>query len=260
MSPTGAAASAVSSGRPDTHAIARELAEELAFLHERRRTRCAARRAAGDRHGVRPDDIAVPGTRPASTGMSPSPIGDEHARAGSARPGSRLVLPTNSATNRFAGVSKSSSRCADLLQHSGLEHGHAIGRRHRLFLVVRDEDRRDAERALQPLQFEPHLLAQLLVEVRQRLVEQQHLRLDDDGARERDALLLAARQLVRTAPGVVGQSDQRERLADATADLVARRRAVRPGRRRRCRTPSGAATARNSGTPCRCCVRAAARR
>jgi hypothetical protein len=33
----------------------------------------------------------------------------------------------------------------------------------------------------------------LRVEVRQRLVEQQHARLDHDGARQRDALLLAAR-------------------------------------------------------------------
>ena len=44
---------------------------------------------------------------------------------------------------------------------------------------------------------QPHLLAQLGVEVGERLVEQQHARLDDERARKRDALLLAARELRR---------------------------------------------------------------
>ena len=48
---------------------------------------------------------------------------------------------------------------------------------------------------LQREQLVAHLHAQLRVEVRQRLVEQQHLRLDREGARERDALLLAAGEL-----------------------------------------------------------------
>ena len=49
------------------------------------------------------------------------------------------------------------------------------------------------------LQLELHLLAQLQVERAERLVEQQHARAVDERARERDALLLAARELARLA-------------------------------------------------------------
>jgi hypothetical protein len=52
---------------------------------------------------------------------------------------------------------------------------------------------------VQPAHLEAHLLAQVGVEVRQRLVEQQGFGLDDQRARERNALLLAARQLARIA-------------------------------------------------------------
>ena len=48
-------------------------------------------------------------------------------------------------------------------------------------------------------QLELGLLAQLLVERAERLVEQHDLRLLGDGAGERDALLLAARELMRLA-------------------------------------------------------------
>jgi hypothetical protein len=51
------------------------------------------------------------------------------------------------------------------------------------------------EVALDALQLDPHVLAQVGVERRERLVEQQHVGLDHDGAGERDALLLAAGQL-----------------------------------------------------------------
>ena len=55
--------------------------------------------------------------------------------------------------------------------------------------------------ALQALQLEAHLLAQLRVEVGQRLVEQQQRRLHHQRAREREALLLAAGELGRLAVG-----------------------------------------------------------
>jgi hypothetical protein len=51
------------------------------------------------------------------------------------------------------------------------------------------------------LDLEAHLFAQVCVEIGQRLVEQQHRRADDDGAGERHALLLAARELGRIAVG-----------------------------------------------------------
>jgi hypothetical protein len=45
---------------------------------------------------------------------------------------------------------------------------------------------------VQPADFEAHLLAQVGVEIGERLVEQQHRGLDHDGAREGYALLFAA--------------------------------------------------------------------
>jgi hypothetical protein len=61
-------------------------------------------------------------------------------------------------------------RAVLLLDAPGVHHHHAVGQRQRLGLVVRDHQRGDADRALDATQFDLHLLAQLGVEVRQRLV------------------------------------------------------------------------------------------
>ena len=70
---------------------------------------------------------------------------------------------------------------------------------HGLGLVVRDVDRGDAERAQQPVELAAQPLAQGGVERGQRLVEQQHARPRRDRARQRDALALAAGELVDAA-------------------------------------------------------------
>jgi hypothetical protein len=61
--------------------------------------------------------------------------------------------------------------------------------------------------------------AQTLVQIAERLVEQKHLRLTDQGPRQRDALLLAARQCRRRPLGEVGQADQIERVERLLARL-----------------------------------------
>jgi hypothetical protein len=76
-----------------------------------------------------------------------------------------------------------------------VHHGDAVGDRHRLGLVVGDVHGRDAHLALQVLEEGARLEAQLGVEVAERLVEQEHLRLVHHRARHRGALLLAARDL-----------------------------------------------------------------
>src|SRR6267378_3063476 len=86
-------------------------------------------------------------------------------------------------------------RCADLLDLAGIHHRDPIGHGKRLFLVVGDEHHGQAEFALQLLQFELHRLAQLLVERAERFVAKQHARFDNDGAGERDTLLLATGEL-----------------------------------------------------------------
>ena len=64
-----------------------------------------------------------------------------------------------------------------------------------------------------------HLDAELGVEIRQRFVEQQHARADDDRAGERDALLLAAGELAGELLLVSGETDLRQHVADALPDL-----------------------------------------
>src|SRR5208337_3220703 len=87
------------------------------------------------------------------------------------------------------------------------------------------------------------LLAQLWVEIGQRLVEQDDGRLVNQRPRERHALLLAAGQLVRIALGEMLKADPVERTLDAGLDVggadmpqleavcdVLKYRAVRPQR------------------------------
>ena len=84
---------------------------------------------------------------------------------------------------------------------------------------MRDVDERDADVALDALELDLHLLAQLEVERAERLVEQQHLRAVDDRAGERDALALAAGELRRLAVLVRREPDELERLGGAAAAL-----------------------------------------
>ena len=72
---------------------------------------------------------------------------------------------------------------------------------------------------MQALDLDAHLGAQLGVEVRQRLVEQKHLRIAHDAAAERDALLLAARQLLRLALQQVVQAEHARGAVDRGLDL-----------------------------------------
>ena len=76
-----------------------------------------------------------------------------------------------------------------------------------------------------------HLLAQPGVEVAERLVEQQHLRLADDGARERDPLLLAAARARRRPVGESLKPTSRSTRASRARDLRAAR-ALGPGAQR----------------------------
>ena len=57
------------------------------------------------------------------------------------------------------------------------------------------------------------------VERRERLVEEEHLRLGHEGAGDRDALLLAAGELARPAAGMLDEPDAAERVPDPVAAL-----------------------------------------
>ena len=87
------------------------------------------------------------------------------------------------------------ARRADLLDRAGVHDRDPVGDLHRLLLVVGDEHGRHALLVVQPPQPGAQLGADGRVERAERLVEQQHLRLDRERAGQRHPLALAAREL-----------------------------------------------------------------
>ena len=118
------------------------------------------------------------------------------------------------------------ARRSDLVDPAVVEDRDAVGHAHRLLLIVRDIEHGHAEALLDLLDLDLHLKAQILVERAQRLVHQHDRRVEDDRARERDALLLAARELMRMAVAEAAEPHQLERPPHPLGD-----RAVRPAPR-----------------------------
>ncbi len=111
-------------------------------------------------------------------------------------------------------------RCGALLQHAVVQHGDAVAHRHRLDLVVGDVDGRHAEAPLQRGDLRAGLDAELGVEVRQRLVHQEDLRLAHDRPPHRHPLALTARQLGRLAVEVLLEVEDARRLLDPRRPLL----------------------------------------
>ena len=91
--------------------------------------------------------------------------------------------------------------------------------RHRLDLVVGDVDDGRLEALVEAGDLGAGLDAQLGVEVGERLVHQEDGRLADDRPTERDALALAAGQLLRLAIEQLLELDRLGRLVDPALDL-----------------------------------------
>ena len=112
---------------------------------------------------------------------------------------SRFAAPRKVATKRVAG------RCVQLVgspalqQAAEVHHADSVGERERFLLVVRDQHGRDLQLALNLADRAPQLFADLRVERAERLVEQQHLGLVRQRARDSDTLLLSTRELRRQA-------------------------------------------------------------
>ena len=79
-----------------------------------------------------------------------------------------------------------------MLELAIAEYGDPVGHRHRFGLIMGDIDHGDADLAMDAFELDLHLLAQILVERAQRLVEQQHIRIEHQPARQGDALLLSS--------------------------------------------------------------------
>ena len=111
-------------------------------------------------------------------------------------------------------------RPALLLDAAVLHDDDRVAHRQGLLLVVGHVHERDPDLPLELLELELHLLAQLEVERAERLVEEEHGGMVDEGPRERHALLLAARELPGPAGAVARQPHELQRLADAVALVV----------------------------------------
>ena len=114
-------------------------------------------------------------------------------------------------------------RRVDLLHGAVAHHRHAGAERHRLDLVVGHVDGRDPEPVVETRQLGAHVDSKLRVQVRERLVHQERLRLAHDRAPHRDTLALAARERARPALEQLLQPEQACDLDDAALDLGLRR-------------------------------------
>ena len=188
---------------------------------------CATRRCAACRRRRR--RIRAPRPRPPRTGSprprrraAPIPVGSPGSPSCSCRPASAAIVsrgkgkersPRSGAVGVERDVDEVHRRGADeagdehvvrlvvevargvhLLQVAVLEHAHPVAHRHGLDLVVGDVDGGDPEPPLQRGDLGAGLHAQLRVEVGQRLVHQERLRVAHDRPAHRHPLPLPARQ------------------------------------------------------------------
>ena len=109
---------------------------------------------------------------------------------------------------------------ADARRRAVGHHHHAVGEQHRLVDVVRDHQHRGAGLADDAHQLVLQRGARERVERAERLVEQQHLGLDRERARDADALLHAAGDLVRIPVLGVRQPDEIQRIVGAPFQVV----------------------------------------
>ena len=107
--------------------------------------------------------------------------------------------PDEACHEQVGGAVVELERGPDLLHHAVVHHDDLVGHGHGLDLVVGDVDRGGLQPLVQGLDLRPHRDAQLGVEVRQRLVEQEHLRVAHDRAAHGDPLALPARELLGVA-------------------------------------------------------------
>ena len=111
-------------------------------------------------------------------------------------------------------------RCSDLLDSPSAQDDDAVGQGHGLHLIVGDVDHCAADLPVEGGKLLARGDAQLRIQVRQRLVEQEDLGIADDRAADRDTLALTARESLRLAVEIVGEPQHLGGAADALIDLA----------------------------------------
>ena len=110
---------------------------------------------------------------------------------------SAVLSPMKAAVKRRGGAGIDALGRAVVLDPPVIHDDAMVGERHCLLLVMGDMNEGGADALLHGLELVLHLAPELEVEGAERLVEQQHGRLDDQGAGQRHALPLAAGELMR---------------------------------------------------------------
>ena len=110
-------------------------------------------------------------------------------------------------------------RRADLFDQAVPQDDDLVRKGHRLDLVMRHIDHRRAEILMKLGDLEPHLDAQLGIEVREWLVEQEDLRFAHDRTSDGDALALAAGQRLGLAFQKVVKAENVGSLAHTAVDF-----------------------------------------
>ena len=105
-----------------------------------------------------------------------------------------------------------------------LFHDHdSVGHCHGFDLVMGHVDHRPVEPFVQDRQFSPHGRTQLGIEVRQRLIEQETVRIAHDGTSHGDTLTLPSGQVLGLAFQILRQFQHLGRGSDPARDLFLRR-------------------------------------
>ena len=111
-------------------------------------------------------------------------------------------------------------RRPNLLNPSAIEDRDLIAQLHRLLLIVRDKERRDAETTKQCPYFTPQPASRLWIERAEWLIKEQQIRLIGKGARNRDPLLLPTRKLPRILFALLRQPDHCQQLSRHSLPLT----------------------------------------
>ena len=229
----------------------------LAIADERRREPRAARREDAERHADRhrrrasrpatSSDVlaeqrrqlgAVRRARTRTAASSRDPPADRRGIGGTRRAASARA-------GRASRRSRAACRTRSAARHRGRRSRSASANASRH--VVRDDAAPScAAASWMRRNSRVQLGARDRIERAERLVHQQHRRIDGERARDADALPLAARQLVGPARGerVAGEADQLEQFADARGDAIGGPAFEARHDARRCRRRSCAGTGR----------------
>ena len=121
---------------------------------------------------------------------------------------------------QVGGVVEHLLRRADLLDEAVLHDNDAVAQRHGLGLVVGHIDKGGVDALAQLDQLGAHLIAQLGVQIAQRLVHQEHGGVTDDGAADGHALALTAGQRLGLAVQILGDIQDLGGLPHLPVDLV----------------------------------------